>query len=337
MFDCFRIKKKKQTKNKILIIDNKPTNDKPVDNHIEPHNNKGPIYNHIEPHDSKGIIYNHIKPRDSLDFFGKEITIGKEYLDGYKIIQRLRCSNGKSAYIVQNKKSDKYILKIKNDLSQYEEIVYNILVNERHPNIQQVIMMYTSQDKYCFIYEYIEGYDLYDYVYRIGDLSEQQMKHIIRQVIHGLKFLHENNIVHVDLKCENILFNPDTNEVKIIDFDLSVVVHEKSKIIKHTLCGTEPYVAPETIKYSIYSPKTDVWQLGVVLYVLVTEGAPCEDVLNHECDDECKENMLDVLGTYIIEKGFDHSLHTLLEHILVYDEYTRWTLDQILESTWLNN
>lgn len=327
MSSCFKLKKNKRKKvhtEKIEnVIEDKPVLQVPIIT-VVPMITNVPLIMDVE----KDIVEKSFN-------CGDEITIGYEYLHGYKIVKKLHCSNNKQAYIVENKKAQRYILKIKDELSKYEYDIYNILTKATHPNIQQVIILYKSLGKYCFIYEYIEGYDLYEYILRIDDFTEKQIKHIIREVICGLKFLHQNNIVHVDIKEENILFNPDTNVVKIIDFDLSVIIHPKTKHKKHTISGTPQYVAPETVIYGSYSPKSDVWQLGVLLYVLVTNMFPCEDVLNHTCSQLCKDNMYKLLYDVIQIRNMNMSLYTLLENMLDYNEYGRYTLDNILESEWM--
>jgi len=279
-----------------------------------------------------------IKQEINKEIIGEEITIGNEFLHGFRIIHKLPCSNNKLAYIVQNQKNvkEKYILKIKNELTKYEAQVYSRLINNTHPNVQQVIMFYLSQNKYCYIYEYIDGYDLYEYSAGLGGLLENEIKHIIREVSKGLQFLHDNNIIHLDIKEENILYNPVTRGVKIIDFDLSLVFNDDTKKVIHTLAGTEHYVAPESISHSIYSPKTDIWQLGVVLYILTVGIVPCTDVLKHKCSDKCTKRMFNILENSIVNNKFDPSLYTLLWNMLNRSEIERYDLNQILNSEWLN-
>jgi len=283
-------------------------------------------------------IENKEDKEDKQEIIGEEITIGKEFLHGFRIIHKLPCSNNKLVYIVQNQKKleEKYVLKIKNELTKYEAQVYSRLVNKTHPNVQHVIMFYKSQDKYCFIYEYIDGYDLYEYADKIGGLLENEIKHIIREVSKGLQFLHDNNIIHLDIKEENILYNPVTGNVKIIDFDLSLIFNDDTKKVIHTLAGTEHYVAPESISHSIYSPKTDTWQLGVVLYILTVGVVPCTDVLKHKCSDNCIKRMFNNLENSIVNNKFNPSLYTLLCNMLNRSETERYNLNQILNSEWLN-
>lgn len=100
--------------------------------------------------------------------------------------------------------------------------------------------------------------------------TEQQFKKIIRQILHSVKVMHEIGIVHRDLKLENIMITKLDNrdEIRIIDFGLSTSV-TKQKLT--SFVGTPHYMAPEIIKGS-YDEKCDVWSLGVITYLLFSQG-----------------------------------------------------------------
>ncbi|AYV76989.1 MAG: serine/threonine protein kinase [Barrevirus sp.] len=273
----------------------------------------------------------------------KEVTNNCQFIQNYKIIKRI-CSDSdeldKEIYIVEDidkKYNNKYILKMKTYVSKNEYEVYKVLSLRHHPNIQQVVRMFGYNNKICFLYEYIDGQDLYEYSQN-KSFTERQCQSIVKQIVDGLNFLHSLHIIHLDIKCENVLYDDINNTVKIIDFDFATIIDnpESKYVITGDLCGTEFYVAPETISSNIYSCKTDIWQLGVLLYALITNKYPCTNVLRHKCNDICQENMFRRLNMFIEQKGYDKSLFNLLVGILEYDETKRYNLDMIKESTWLN-
>ncbi len=337
MLDCFRIKKKKKPKIEIIIPhEDIPSKNSNVPLPVPPQNSVLLLSQlDAKPEKEPDIITDSTETSESLSDI---IDASNEFLHGFRIHKKFQASCNKKVMIVKNSKDpdEKYILKIKEKLNPDEYNTYKILSNRDHPNIQKVIMMWIAGNKYCSLYEYVKGIDLYEAVDTYGEFTESQIRNIIRQVGYGLEFLHDNNIVHVDLKCENILYDPSTQTIKIIDFDLSVTINPK---IKYTyfnhLFGTEHYVAPESIHEGIYSTLTDVWQLGVVLYCLVTNNIPCENNLKHVCSDKCKNNMLDLLNKSIKKRQFDRSLYDLVKGMLEYDYNDRWNLDSVMKSEWM--
>ncbi len=112
-----------------------------------------------------------------------------------------------------------------------------------------MIDLFESSENYFIVLEYMAGKDLFDYIAkRSYILPEERAKHIIFQIIQGVKYLHNLGIVHRDLKLENIMMSNMTDSAipKIVDFGLS-------KIIGPNETATEPfgtlgYVAPEVLK-----------------------------------------------------------------------------------------
>ena len=85
--------------------------------------------------------------------------------------------------------------------------------------------------------------------------------------------MHNNNIVHRDLKLDNILVEESTRMVKLIDFGFSVVVGNGTPL--KIFCGTPSYMAPEIVRKHEYDGKpVDIWALGVLLFVLLTGSFP---------------------------------------------------------------
>lgn len=87
----------------------------------------------------------------------------------------------------------------------------------------------------------------------------------MKQIVHGCQYLHQNKVMHRDLKLAN-LFLDDNLKIKIGDFGLaSRISHEGEK--KKTLCGTPNYIAPEILSKGGHSFEVDSWSLGCILYV----------------------------------------------------------------------
>ena len=113
----------------------------------------------------------------------------------------------------------------------------------------------------------------------------------------GVKYLHGVGICHRDLKLENILID-DRNNVKIIDFGFSVCTAEKLRMF----CGTPSYMAPEIIQKKEYQgQKTDIWALGIILFVMLTGNFPFKGQTEKELFGKIKRGMFHMPETLPFE------------------------------------
>ena len=185
--------------------------------------------------------------------------------------------------LVAIKKTKKYLKKNSDFGGETYVNVRNeieILKKLSHPNIVKIYEIYDIREYYFQINEYCKFLDLYNYFK--FHLSEKQICIILYQVLSGILYLHENNIVHRDIKLENILVDHiekdiSTSEpyffVKIADFGSSKYFEREKK--ENQIIGTCYYIAPEVIKEK-YNEKCDLWSVGVVLYMLLAKKAPFE-------------------------------------------------------------
>jgi tRNA A-37 threonylcarbamoyl transferase component Bud32 len=162
-----------------------------------------------------------------------------------------------------------------------------ILKSIDHPNICKLYDIYQDAHNLYLVIEYCSGGELFDRIQKISTFSEKEAAKYIKQVLSALAYLHERDIVHRDLKAENLLFvdeSPDAN-LKLIDFGVSCKHLKGSKKMKDTL-GTPYYIAPEVILRN-YDKKCDLWSCGVILYILLCGYPP----FNGDDDDEILKNV----------------------------------------------
>jgi calcium-dependent protein kinase len=163
-----------------------------------------------------------------------------------------------------------------------------ILSDSDNPFIITVIEVYSSNTNFDIVMEFCEGGSLFDRINLLLSKNKcftaDQAAEIIRQIIIALNYAHANNIVHRDIKLENILFlNKDENDfrLKIIDFGLSKYFDGKRRMKEKQ--GTIYYISPEILKGN-YDEKCDIWSSGVLLYIMLIGVPPFFSEI--EGDDE---------------------------------------------------
>lgn len=122
--------------------------------------------------------------------------------------------------------------------------------------------------------EYPVNGELYKLLKARGPLNDILASHYIYQMADALDFMHQRNIMHRDVKPENILIGFN-NIIKLTDFGWSIISPRGTK--RKTLCGTIDYLSPELLTSREYDDKVDVWALGVLAYELVANSPPFEE------------------------------------------------------------
>uniref|UniRef100_A0ACD5XNJ7 Uncharacterized protein n=1 Tax=Avena sativa TaxID=4498 RepID=A0ACD5XNJ7_AVESA len=150
----------------------------------------------------------------------------------------------------------------------------DILRQIRHPNIIALHDSVRDGGRIYLILEYCRGGDLYSYLLQHKRVPETVAKHFIRQLACGLQMLREKNVVHRDLKPQNILLvaNSENSILKIADFGFAKFLEPYG--LAETLCGSPLYMAPEVMQAQKYDAKADLWSVGIILYQLVTGFPP---------------------------------------------------------------
>jgi PAS domain-containing serine/threonine kinase len=152
-----------------------------------------------------------------------------------------------------------------------------LLAKISHPHIVELIEAYENQNYFQMVMaKHGDGMDLFTFIDRCQMLTEALSSYMFRQVVSALDYLHERNIVHRDVKDENIILDTSFH-LKLIDFG-SASSMEPGKLFT-TFCGTLEYCSPEVLLGNKYAgPELEMWSLGVTLYTLVYGQNPFHDV-----------------------------------------------------------
>jgi serine/threonine protein kinase len=142
-----------------------------------------------------------------------------------------------------------------------------------HPYISDLRDVACNNDHWFLFFGYCNGGQLLDYIIRWGRLKEKQARKFGRQIVSALDYCHRNNIVHLNLSCQNILVSK-SGDIKLIDFCCSSIYSPIFTDLSAQCCS-HYYPAPEMIEGQQYvGPEVDVWCLGIILYILVCGKVP---------------------------------------------------------------
>lgn len=149
-----------------------------------------------------------------------------------------------------------------------------IMRKVRHKNVVQFIGACTKPPTLCIVTEFMSGGSVYDYLHKQkGTFKLPSLVRVAIDISKGMNYLHQNNIIHRDLKAANLLM--DENEVvKVADFGVARVKAQTGVMTAET--GTYRWMAPEVIEHKPYDHKADVFSFGIVLWELLTGKLPHE-------------------------------------------------------------
>ena len=261
----------------------------------------------------------------------------------YKIKKLLGVGSYGRVFLAQNINTLEYIAmkeipKTAEDLLTDSEIMdeIEILKNLDHPDIVRIMEFYNTEESYYIINEYCPGGELFDQINK--RFSETQIAVMFRQILSGLAYLHSNNIIHRDLKLENILIkeiekSKETNEdlfvLKIIDFG-TAKIFDKTKKAK-AIVGSSYYIAPEVLNKK-YNNECDLWSAGVILYMFIVGHAPFDGKNDREIMEKVKKgNFLKNEERWI---KASNEVKDLINKLLIYEPEKRLTAFQALKHPW---
>lgn len=192
------------------------------------------------------------------------------------------------------------------------------------------IQLYDVYEDNQFVYlimEYLPGGDLFDLIEQFPyGLPEALGKKIIKSIFVAISHLHKLNIAHLDLKLENIMYNSQTETIKIIDFGFAASPAENLA----EWCGSIHYIAPQILHRVSYDGlKADVWSMGIITYALLAACFPFDDDNQHFIALQIKK------GVFKIPPHFSPQAASFVQTILNPHEKVRPTIDEMLSHPFL--
>ena len=197
---------------------------------------------------------------------------GLSLLDGkYNVQLKMNVKSGEAdLYICTDKKGNRHVAKIYRRKDAVKSELVETLSKLKSPYIAEVQDYGTVQEYPFVILPYFANGSLAGKTFSSDEISDV----IVPCVSRGLKYLHENGIVHKDIKPSNLMIADDGGKILIIDFGISSVKSDGMSVIYNTKTGMSPeYSAPETFN-NVYLAESDFYSLGITLYELFTGHTP---------------------------------------------------------------
>uniref|UniRef100_A0A8C7SHQ7 non-specific serine/threonine protein kinase n=1 Tax=Oncorhynchus mykiss TaxID=8022 RepID=A0A8C7SHQ7_ONCMY len=261
-------------------------------------------------------------PPARVGYYEIERTIGKGNFAVVKLATHI---------ITKAKVAIKIVDKTQLDDENLKKIFREVQIMKmlRHPHIIRLYQVMETERMIYLVTEYASGGEIFDHLVAHGRMAEKDARRKFKQIVAAVHFCHCRNIVHRDLKAENLLLDHNLN-IKIADFGFSNLF-SRGQLLK-TWCGSPPYAAPELFEGKEYDgPKVDIWSLGVVLYVLVCGALPF--------DGSTLQNLRArvLSGKFRIPFFMSTDCEYLIRHMLVLEPSRRLSMEQICKNKWMNS
>ena len=213
-----------------------------------------------------------------------------------------------------------------------------LLKTMQHENIVQDLDSHADGTHLNIFLEYVPGGSVVALLRNYGAFEEPLVRNFVKQILHGLNFLHDRDIVHRDIKGANILVD-NKSCIKISDFGISKKVESdllvSARAHRPSLQGSVFWMAPEVVKQTSYTRKADIWSLGCLVVEMISGTHPWANLnqmqalfkigshAKPEVPDEISSEAIDFLNkTFELDHNNRPSADELLEHPFITEEYS---------------
>lgn len=289
----------------------------------------------------------------------------------YWMIQKLGCGGFGKVYLIRNRQTREYCAAkhqkwLTPDTQKNARREVALLRRVEHQNhVVRLMDYFEGEEQSVILTEYLQGGELFQRISsKDYQLTEAKCRGFFRQILKGVEFIHTKRIIHLDLKPQNIVlvspqnvtvieedqlnesrsstssfrsrssFTHTEDRLKIIDFGLAKELGLYADRIPITMCGTLEFMCPEVMRCSHASPASDMWSVGVILYMMLSGG-----LSPFWAGSEYRTQRRIIRGIYSLEhpnfKDITQNAMDCIEKLLDTDGSRRLSASQCLEHQWL--
>eukprot|EP00111_Clytia_hemisphaerica_P005980 TCONS_00017304-protein len=203
-------------------------------------------------------------------------------------------------------------------------------------NIIKLYETFRTDTRVYLVMEYASKGDLLEYINsrsgKTPGIGEAKAKNFFKQLVSGIQHCHRRNVVHRDLKCENLLIDDD-EVIKVSDFGFATRFPTNKQKLLETFCGSYAYAAPEILQAEKYDGKiADIWSLGVILFAMLNGRLPYNDRDIRTLIEQTKSK-----PRFSSRVNVTPECQDLVCKILTTDPQKRATLQDILRHPWMTS
>lgn len=209
------------------------------------------------------------------------MLIGKRISGRYKVIETIGGGGMANVYLAHDMILDRDVAVkvLRLDFANDEDFIRRFrreakaATSLNHPNIVNIYDVGEEGDIYYIVMEYVDGQTLKQYIQQYSPLPVEEAIQIMKQLTSAISHAHENNIVHRDIKPQNVLIDRAGN-VKITDFGIAMALTATSITQTNSVLGSVHYLSPEQARGAMANKKSDIYSLGIVMFELLTGRLP---------------------------------------------------------------
>ncbi|XP_031723841.1 serine/threonine kinase 17a like [Anarrhichthys ocellatus] len=265
----------------------------------------------------------------NYELVGRELGRGK-FAVVKKCIEKATGKQCAAKFLRKRRKGEDCRMDILNEIAVLESAKANPYVVALHE-------VYETNHEIILVLECAAGGEIFNQCVADNDeaFTEKDVIRLAKQILTGVAFLHRNNVVHLDLKPQNILLTSalPLGDIRIVDFGLSRRMDNLTEV--REIVGTPEYVAPEILNYEPISTATDMWSIGVLTYVMLTGESPfLGDDKQVTFLNICQVNIDYSQDTF---EGISSLAVDFINTLLVKNPRKRATAEECLNHPWLNS
>lgn len=212
--------------------------------------------------------------------------------------------------IIDKKRTDILLPSIRKEIEISKDL--------NHPYVTHMYESFEDEEYIYIVMEYMHNGSLAQQISMTGQLAESRAKPYIAQILIALKYLHDHQIIHRDIKAENVLIDVNQN-VRLMDYGMS-----STQELARSNCGSHCYAAPEIILHNEYNHLVDMWSTGVLFYYMLSGELPFFD-----------SNLPGLMNKILTQdpkpiQDISRSMQDLIDHLLCKDPTERYSVNEAL-------